>query len=135
MLLIILLLFNLNFSNCLSERYLKQISYNSNIRKADYKKFFIDIDGTICYNKDSDYVNSKPRYDIIRKFNKLYEDGNEVHYWTARGSRSGKEWDHLTKKQMDIWRVKYTTLNMKKPHYDVWIDDKAININDIDNYI
>ena len=135
MLLTILILFNIGFCNCLTHRYLKQISYNNNFRKIDYKKYFIDIDGTICDNKNSDYINSKPKYDLIKIFNKLYEEGNEVHYWTARGALSGKNWEILTKDQMKKWRVKYTSLNMAKPHYDVWIDDKAINVNDIDKYI
>ena len=31
---------------------------------------------------------------------------------------------------MKIWGVKYNTLNIGKMHYDYWIDDKAINIDD-----
>ena len=59
--------------------------------------------------------------------NKLFDDGNEVHYWTARGARSGKDWQGFTKAQLEGWGVKFTSIKMGKPHYDVWIDDKAIN--------
>ena len=44
---------------------------------------------------------------------------------------SGKNWDDFTINQLNRWNVKYTTINMDKPHYDLWIDDKTININDI----
>ena len=63
-------------------------------------------------------------------FNKLYEEGNEVHYWTARGAVSGKDWSDFTLRQMKIWGVKYSSLNIGKMHYDLWIDDKAMNIDD-----
>ena len=51
-----------------------------------------------------------------------------MHYWTSRGALSKKNWDKLTVKQLLSWGVKYHTINMGKPHYDVWIDDKAINV-------
>ena len=60
----------------------------------------------------------------------MYDNGHEVHYWTARGANSGKNWDKLTIKLLEAWNVKYTSINMGKPHYDVWIDDKAINAED-----
>jgi hypothetical protein len=93
----------------------------------DTKRFFIDIDGTICFTCGSDYHNSKPDHEKIRAFNKLLEEGSEVHYWTARGANSGKSWDKFTIDQLQSWNVRYTSINMGKPHYDVWIDDKSIH--------
>ena len=92
---------------------------------------YVDIDGTICKTKGTDYNNSEPKYEQIYKINRLYDEGNVIIYWTARGAVSGKNWDEFTVKQLNNWNVKYTTINMDKPHYDVWIDDKAINIDDI----
>lgn len=92
------------------------------------KIYIIDIDGTICYTKNSDYYNSIPIRDNIQIFNKLYEQGNEVHYWTARGANSKRSWDEYTEQQLKKWGVKYTSINLDKPHYDVWIDDKAVNV-------
>ena len=63
----------------------------------------------------------------IEKINKLFKQGNEIHYWTARGSGSGIDWSELTKNQLDSWGCKYTTLKMGKPVYDLFIDDKNIN--------
>lgn len=90
-------------------------------------KFLVDIDGTICHNTHGDYVNAQPFMDRIAHFNKLFDEGHEIHYWTARGSNSGIDWTVLTRQQLANWQVKYTTLKLGKPNYDLWIDDKAIN--------
>lgn len=95
------------------------------------KKYFIDIQGTICKSYKNDYHISAPKYDVIQYFNKLYDEGNEIHYWTARGSVSGKKWDKITVQQLKSWKCKYDSINIGKPHYDYWIDDKAINVKDL----
>ena len=99
------------------------------------KRFIIDIDGTICNTIDSNYLKSTPKISNIAIFNKLYDKGYQIHYWTARGANSGKDWDDFTIMQLKLWNVKYTTINMGKPHYDVWIDDKAINANDVSSIL
>ena len=63
--------------------------------------YIVDIDGTICHeiflpSGNKDYKNHKPIYDRIEKINKLYEQGDEIHYWTARGSKSGIDYTELT---------------------------------------
>ena len=90
-------------------------------------KYIVDIDNTICGTEGSDYLNSKPLLERIEKINSLYDLGHEIHYWTARGSNSDKDWLELTLQQLNTWGVKYTTAKTGKPAYDVWIDDKAIN--------
>lgn len=92
-------------------------------------KYMVDIDGTICTNTNGDYPNAQPILHRINYFNILYDQGHEVHYWTARGGNSGKDWSELTIKQLQDWGVKYTSAKMNKPAYDVWIDDKAYNVN------
>lgn len=91
--------------------------------------YMVDIDGTICRSIRADYTMAIPLMDRIEKINGLFDQGHEVHYWTARGGRTGKDWSDLTKKQLDDWGCKYTSLKMGKPSYDVWIDDLAINAN------
>lgn len=89
-------------------------------------RYIVDIDNTICYQTIvSDYTKSIPLYERIDMVNQLYDEGNEIIYWTARGMNSGKEWRELTKQQLDQWGCKYHDLWMNKPSYDVWIDDKA----------
>ena len=90
-------------------------------------KFMVDIDGTICTNTNGDYQSAEPYMSRIEHFNNLFDQGHEVHYWTARGSNTGIDWTTLTRQQFANWQVKYTTLNLGKPSYDLWIDDKSIN--------
>jgi hypothetical protein len=91
-------------------------------------KYIIDIDGTICTLTNGNYTDAEPYLYRIKHFNNLYNAGNEIHYWTARGSNSGKDWLELTLQQLNDWGVKYTTAQTGKPAYDVWIDDKAFNV-------
>ena len=96
------------------------------------KIYIVDIDGTICSqnhfkNGKRDYEQAKPIKKRIEIINKLFNDGNQIHYWTARGSVTGINHLNLTKKQLKDWGCKYTSLRVgDKPHYDLWIDDKAI---------
>ena len=66
-------------------------------------------------------------YENIEKINKLYDEGNTIVYWTARGSRTNINWYSLTKSQLDEWGAKYHELRVDKPYYDLFIDDKNIN--------
>lgn len=85
----------------------------------------VDIDHTICDNKNSDYPNSIPYTERIKKINELYNDGHTIVYWTARGGSSGIDWTELTTEQLKKWGCKYHKLRMDKPSYDVLIDDKS----------
>ena len=89
-------------------------------------RYFVDIDGTICTNTDGKYEKAVPFPLNIKKVNDLYDAGNEVVYWTARGGTTGIDWTELTTSQLKEWGVKYTELRMWKPHYDLFICDKAI---------
>ena len=90
--------------------------------------YYVDIDETICkYPNERKYELAEPIYENILKINHLYENGNTVVYWTARGSTTGIDWTELTSKQLEVWGVKYHELKLGKPHYDVFICDKAIN--------
>jgi hypothetical protein len=88
--------------------------------------YYVDIDNTICYTENTDYERSTPIIVNIEKINKLYDEGNTVIYWTARGSSSGKNWENLTKDQLDAWGCKRNDIKFGKPSYDIFIDDKAI---------
>lgn len=85
----------------------------------------VDVDGTICTNTNGDYKNAQPLVDRIQKLNQMFDDGHEIHYWTARGGNTGIDWSILLLTQLKEWGVKYTSASMGKPVYDVWIDDKA----------
>jgi hypothetical protein len=93
---------------------------------------YVDIDNTICTTIDSDYKNSKPIQENIDKINRLYNEGNTIVYWTARGRVTRKNWSILTRKQLRDWGCLHHKLDMSsKPAYDRIIDDKAFKINEL----
>ena len=87
---------------------------------------------TFDFNQD-DWKNFRTEkyWNNIDKINKLYDEGNTIVYWTARGSRTKINWYDLTKKQLDEWGVKYHELFVDKPYYDLFIDDKTLRIEEI----
>lgn len=108
------------------------------------KVYVIDIDGTICINGDCEsckYEGSIPIKSNIDKINKLYDEGNIIKYFTARGmgrykddaQKAKDKFYNLTKMQLEIWGCKYHELILGKPSADYYIDDKAIQSNDFFN--
>ena len=104
------------------------------------KTIYVDIDGTICENRDDlkqedidtpvNYENVKSFPERIRAINELFDEGHTIVYWTARGSRTGIDWTELTQRQLKEWGAKHTELKLGKPDYDLFICDKAINTRD-----
>ena len=92
------------------------------------KKYYIDLDNTLCNTQNSDYYNCTPIKERISYVNELKEQGNMITIWTARGSRSGIDYRELTLKQLAEWNIHYDNLLMSKPDYDVYIDDKSFNV-------
>ena len=92
---------------------------------------YIDIDETICNSPESrDYADAEPISENIDKANKLYDEGNTIVYWTARGTTTGIDWRQVTEKQFLEWGVKCHKLEFGKPNYDLFIDDKNMNTRD-----
>jgi dTDP-glucose 4,6-dehydratase len=90
--------------------------------------YYVDIDETICKSPDNrDYSKATPIPNRITKINKLYDSGNTIIYWTARGTGSGIDWRDVTETQFKKWGVKYHELKFGKPIYNLFIDDKNIN--------
>ena len=95
---------------------------------------FVDIDETICISPDDrNYSLAKPIVENIKKINELYDNGDTIIYWTARGTGSGIDWSTTTAEQFADWGVKYHELRFGKPVYDIFIDDKNINSKDFFN--
>lgn len=98
------------------------------------KVIYVDIDETICFydTRQRNYEKAIPDFDKIEKINNLYDLGNTIVYWTARGSTTGIDWYDITKQQLDLWGAKYHRLRCDKPYYDIFIDDKTLsNIDDL----
>ena len=96
-------------------------------------KIFVDIDETICHYKgERDYPKAIPIKKNIAKINELYNKGNHITYWTARGSLTGLDWKQTTKDQLKKWGCKYHKLSVgEKPAYDLLICDKTKRIEEI----
>ena len=105
------------------------------------RTIYVDVDGTICTSRSlkninpeeykdiqSDYENAKPHRERIDYINSLYEKGENIIYWTARGSVSWIDLKEFTKNQLKEWGAKYHYLDVgKKPHFDMYICDKSYN--------
>ena len=98
---------------------------------------YVDIDETICFYENRDYVNPDyseaiPHFDNIDKINKLYDQGHTITYYTARGGTTGIDWFEVTKDQLDRWGCKHDGLSVgEKPNYDLLICDKTKRIEEI----
>ena len=93
---------------------------------------FVDIDNTICKTNATDYEGAVPIKSNIEKINKLFSEGNQIHYWSARGSVSKINFYDLTLSQLNAWGCKFHSLSVgEKPPYDLLICDKTIRIEEI----
>jgi len=99
---------------------------------------YVDIDETICdYDIDGprEYNLARPIWMNIEKINKLYEEGNQITYYTARGSVHRdriEEYYQLTERQLLTWDAKYHKLIVgEKPAYDLMICDKTKRIEEL----
>lgn len=90
--------------------------------------YCFDIDGTICSKvTNAHYEQAQPILLRIVHINNLYELGNTIIFFTARGSTTGIDWAELTAHQLTSWGVKYHKLLLGKPEADIYIDDRGIS--------
>ena len=86
----------------------------------------IDVDGTICsLTENHEYEKAKPNLEMIRKINRLYDEGHTIKIATARGQVSGIEFMALTEMQLNVWGVRYHHL-FQKEAADLYVDDKSM---------
>jgi hypothetical protein len=69
---------------------------------------------------------------LVDEINKLYDEGHQIIYYTARGAVTKVDYSELTKKQLNDWGCKHHMLRMNhKPNYDLFICDKSKRIEEI----
>ena len=105
-----------------------------------------DLDDVICFRPNEyehlgpqKYLYCEPYQETIELINSLYDDGHKIVIYTARGMTQYNgnialiysELYSKTIQQLDSWGLKYHQLVMGKIHYDVLIDDKALNSQNI----
>jgi ribonucleotide monophosphatase NagD (HAD superfamily) len=89
-------------------------------------KYCFDIDGTIC-SAGCEYKDAEPYDQVIDKINELYDGGHHIQFFTSRGTMSGEDWSEFTTNQLAAWGVMYHELTLGKPHYDLFVDDRAVS--------
>ena len=95
-------------------------------------KIYVYIDNTICKTLGMDYENAQPIKKNIDKINNLYNQGNQIIYWTARGSVSKIDYYDITYNQLRDWGCMFHSLSVgEKPPYDLLICDKTKRIEEI----
>jgi trehalose-6-phosphatase len=95
------------------------------------KTYCFDLDGTLCsITENQEYYKAVPYNEMINIVNKLYNEGNSIKIYTARGMLNGKDFKKLTKNQVNEWGIKYHQLIMNKPSADLYIDDKGCTPNE-----
>jgi hypothetical protein len=100
--------------------------------------YVIDIDGTVCTNTYGKYEEAIPFTDRIKKINKLFDEGNKIIFFTARGMDSlngniAKVYEKyyvFTNAQLLGWGLKFHQLILGKPAADFYVDDKGVKDED-----
>ena len=90
--------------------------------------YVVDIDGTICDTPVGQYEKSEPMMDRIEKLNKIYDEGNSIIFYTARGM--GRFKGDGIKDVITSTSFPHLELRMGKQHAHYFIDDKGINSED-----
>lgn len=106
---------------------IKQQKYDK-IKKGGLR-FVFDIDGVIAkIQPENDYAKAEPNTEMIQLINKLYDFNNRIVLLTARGYVTGIDWSEITKDQLSRWGLKYHELHFGKPNANYYIDDKMIDM-------
>lgn len=102
--------------------------------KNQHQTFVFDIDGVIAHlTPDNNYALAKPNFEIINKINELVDAGHYIVLFTARGSKTGKDWQSVTKNQMKEWGVKFNEIRFGKPFANYYVDDRMLSVNQLLN--
>ena len=123
-------------------------SYFQVLNNMKKKVFCFDIDNTICETKGKNYKSARPKKEIIKLINQLYEKGHKIKIFTARymGRNNDntkiayKQGYKKTYSQLKKWKLKFDILIMGKPSFDLIIDDRALGykkklIKDLKKYL
>ena len=97
------------------------------------KKLVIDLDDTISWCHDRDWPNAIPNLPVIRKINKLYNDGWDIEIFSSRGQLSKTHYFDQVTVWLEEYGVLYTTLRFDKPLGTLYVDDKACSPIDFVN--
>ena len=90
----------------------------------------VDIDRTLCtYERIDGRKTAVPIREVIDKVNDLFDAGHKITIWTSRNVISRSDQTQFTKKQLASWGVRYHVLDLQKPLFDLFIDDRSVNVH------
>jgi hydroxymethylpyrimidine pyrophosphatase-like HAD family hydrolase len=94
------------------------------------KTFVFDVDGTLCEERKTfEKFFAAPKQDVIDIANKLFDAGHRIIVYTGRSWAEYTITEHWLKEH----NVKYHMLMCGKVYYDHWIDDRAINVKNVED--
>ena len=111
-------------------KFMECVKINTRKIEKTKKRYIINLDDAICFKNEDDYRLAIPLYENIKIFNRLYDKGNEINYWTQRGLDKNKNYEDFTIRQLEFWNVKYDKILVEK-NYDIIIDKNLMNIDEI----
>ena len=99
------------------------------------KIFCFDLDGVICQTKKNYYSKAKPIKKSIKLINDLYYKGYKIIIFSARfmgrsnqnQKKAKKKGYKMTYNQLKKWGLNFHKLELGKPSFDVYVDDKNFN--------
>ena len=94
------------------------------------KIYCIDIDGTLFDSEHPEYIVKSYKKEMIAKVNALYDSGNYIKLFTARGSGTGRSWVEHTNGQLKQYGVKFHELIFGKPFADYYVDDRNMSFEE-----
>lgn len=108
-------------------------------------RFCFDLDGTLCTIKQPNetYTDVKPIQFMIDIVNMLHNNGHTIIIQTARnmktqGGNVGAVIQNVgidTLNWLQKYNVQYNEIYFGKPYAHVYVDDLALNINDLENIV
>jgi hypothetical protein len=102
----------------------------------------VDFDGTLAEDKFPDI--GEPNVKLINAIKELYKNGHEIILWTSREGivldnavkwckKQGLKF-HKVNDNLDRIKQQYN-MNVRKVYSDVYIDDKALQVKDLEDNI
>ena len=101
-------------------------------------RYCFDIDKTILFC-DKDYNNCKVDIKMKKLINSLHKSGHTIILYTARKMKTykgnvrlaRKSIEAKTRSQLSFFDIMYDEIYFGKPDADLFIDDKAINVEQL----
>ena len=108
---------------------LDQLEAKSKIEKGEQIEICCDIDGVLFSRSNkNNYYDVYPNKGIIRLLQFIKKKGCRLILHTARGVKTGKNWEEVTRNYLKNNKIPFDELRFGKPSSDFYIDDKSISI-------